>query len=208
HRRRQERRKERLRRELPIISLVGYTNAGKSTLLNALTASTVHAERRMFATLDPTSRRLRLPREQEVIINDTVGFIRDLPPDLLSAFRATLSEISDSDLLIHLVDASNAQCVQHIESVERILGGLDLGEIPRLLVFNKSDLVDPDTLEAMKRQSNHGALHEAIAISALKPETLRPFLDAVGAILSRDLTDPHHPDTQFDQEEELAEVAS
>jgi GTP-binding protein HflX len=118
--RRQERRKERMRQELPIISIVGYTNAGKSTLLNQLTASTVHAEQRMFATLDPTSRRLRLPREQEVIINDTVGFIRDLPPDLLAAFRATLEEISDSDLLLHLIDAANPRWLQQLESVERI----------------------------------------------------------------------------------------
>ena len=122
--RRQERRKERMRREFPVISIVGYTNAGKSTLLNTLTSSAVHAEQRMFATLDPTSRRLRLPREQEVIINDTVGFIRDLPPDLLAAFRATLEEISDSDLLIHLVDASNPRWQQQLESVERILSEL------------------------------------------------------------------------------------
>src|SRR4029078_6145546 len=98
----EQRRKERLRHQVPTISIVGYTNAGKSTLLNTLTASDVRAEQRMFATLDPTSRRLRLPREREVIINDTVGFIRDLPPDLLSAFRATLEEISESSLLIHL----------------------------------------------------------------------------------------------------------
>jgi GTP-binding protein HflX len=96
-----------LRHQVPTISIVGYTNAGKSTLLNALTASDVLAESRMFATLDPTTRRLRLPREREVIINDTVGFIRDLPPDLIAAFRSTLEEIDGSRLLIHLVDASN-----------------------------------------------------------------------------------------------------
>ena len=106
-RQRQERRKNRVQKNLPIISLVGYTNAGKSTLLNALTNSDVYAEKKMFATLDPTSRRLRLPVEQEVIINDTVGFIRDLPETLVAAFRATLEEIGDSDLLVHIVDASN-----------------------------------------------------------------------------------------------------
>src|SRR5207302_2934321 len=123
-------RTRRMRRDLPIISIVGYTNAGKSTLLNALTASTVAAEDRMFATLDPTSRRLRLPRDQEVIINDTVGFIRDLPPDLITAFRATLEEMEGSNVLIHLVDASSPQLESRSESVERILGELGHTDIP------------------------------------------------------------------------------
>jgi GTP-binding protein HflX len=115
-----------MRREMPIVSIVGYTNAGKSTLLNALTSSRVTAEQRMFATLDPTSRRLRLPHDQEVIINDTVGFIRDLPKDLLAAFKATLEEVEQSDLLIHLVDASSPQWLQSVASVYRILGDLAL----------------------------------------------------------------------------------
>src|SRR5947209_16443937 len=132
--RRQERRKERLRNALPIISIVGYTNAGKSTLLNTLTSSAVLAEKRMFATLDPTTRRLRLPRDREVIINDTVGFLRDLPPDLLSAFRSTLEEIAGSRLLIHLVDAANPRLEQQVASVEAILTELEFNEIPRLLV--------------------------------------------------------------------------
>jgi GTP-binding protein HflX len=180
-----------LRRDLPIISLVGYTNAGKSTLLNALTASSVHAERRMFATLDPTARRLRLPREQEVIINDTVGFIRDLPPDLLSAFRATLAEISDSDLLIHLVDAASPRCLQQIESVERILSSLELGSIPRLLVLNKADLLDQDSLLALTRQAGASEAFGSVAISALNPKSLPPLLERVGEILARDLTGTH-----------------
>ena len=184
--RRQERRKERMRRNFPVISIVGYTNAGKSTLLNTLTSSNVHAEQRMFATLDPTSRRLRLPREQEVIINDTVGFIRDLPPDLIAAFRATLEEITDSDLLIHLVDASNPRWLQQLESVERILGELELGRIPRLLVFNKADLVPHETMEAMMRQSTLDGARESLAITATREESLRPLLEKAGALLARD----------------------
>src|SRR5207245_4965664 len=117
--------KTRVQKHLPIISLVGYTNAGKSTLLNALTQSDVYAERKMFATLDPTSRRLRLPDEQEVIINDTVGFIRDLPDALVSAFRATLEEIADSNLLVHVVDASNPRVLQQIASVNKIFSSLN-----------------------------------------------------------------------------------
>ncbi len=188
--RRQQRRKGRARRELPIISIVGYTNAGKSTLLNTLTSSEVLAEQRMFATLDPTSRRLRLPREQEVIINDTVGFIRDLPPDLIAAFRATLEEIDDSDVLIHLVDASNPRWQQQLESVERILNDLGHTDIPRLVVFNKSDLLVPEELEYVLRQTTQGGSREALAVSALDPSTLRPVIERVGEILARDLIEP------------------
>ena len=172
--RRHERRKGRTRQGLPVVSIVGYTNAGKSTLLNALTKSEVHAEQRMFATLDPTSRRLRLPREREVIINDTVGFIRDLPPDLLSAFRATLEEISESSLLIHAVDVSNARWPQQIESVKRILADLHLAEIPAILALNKADLVKPGNIEA-------------VVISAINPASLRGLLEKAGSILAKNL---------------------
>src|SRR5690349_15316603 len=151
-RQRQERRKNRVQKHLSIISLVGYTNAGKSTLLNALTQSEVYAEKKMFATLDPTSRRLRLPYEQEVIINDTVGFIRDLPQPLVAAFRATLEEISDSDLLVHVVDASNPRVAQQIESVDKILTELNLNSIPQIIVLNKSDLAPAPEIHALARQ--------------------------------------------------------
>jgi GTP-binding protein HflX len=182
--RRQERRKERLRNALPIISIVGYTNAGKSTLLNTLTSSAVLAEKRMFATLDPTTRRLRLPRDREVIINDTVGFIRDLPPDLLAAFRSTLEEIAGSRLLIHLVDAANPRWEQQVASVDAILTELEFNQIPRLLVFNKTDLLDRPTIDAMVRQVSLRDGAEALAISSLDSRTLAPLLRRIDAALS------------------------
>jgi GTP-binding protein HflX len=182
--RREQRRKERLRNALPIISIVGYTNAGKSTLLNTLTSSTVLAEKRMFATLDPTTRRLRLPRDREVIINDTVGFIRDLPPDLLAAFRSTLEEIAGSRLLIHLVDAANPRWEQQVASVDAILTELEFNQIPRLLVFNKIDLLDRPTIDGMVRQVSLRDGDEALAISSLDPRTLAPLLRRIDAGLS------------------------
>ncbi|MDX6445052.1 MAG: GTPase [Blastocatellia bacterium] len=181
--RREQRRKERLRHEVPAISIVGYTNAGKSTLLNALTSSHVLAEARMFATLDPTTRRLRLPRDQEVIINDTVGFIRDLPPDLLAAFRSTLEEISGSRLLLHVVDASNPRWEQQTASVDRILRDLEFDKIPRLLVFNKADLVDRTSLDAMLRQTSNQQGGASVAISALDQNSLGGLLGRISEAL-------------------------
>src|SRR6266404_2283192 len=178
--RREQRRKERLRHEVPTISIVGYTNAGKSTLLNALTSSHVLAESRMFATLDPTTRRLRLPREQEIIINDTVGFIRDLPQALVSAFRATLEEIADSDLLIHVVDAANPRVLQQIESVGKIIDSLHFGEIPQLIVLNKTDLLSGELVKSLSRQIMLDTGAECVAISAIHKETLQPMMEKIG----------------------------
>ncbi|MGE0131257.1 MAG: GTPase HflX [Blastocatellales bacterium] len=175
---RHQRRAQRARRDMPVVSIVGYTNAGKSTLLNALTNSQVVAEQRMFATLDPTSRRLRLPHDQEIIVNDTVGFIRDLPKDLLAAFKATLEEMEQSDLLIHLVDAASPQLENQIASVNRILGELKLDAIPRLLVFNKMDLAEPEELE------NRCRVYNAIPISAIDRKTLDRLVNEISERLS------------------------
>jgi GTP-binding protein HflX len=186
-RQRQERRKSRLDHNVPIISLVGYTNAGKSTLLNTLTQSKVYAENKMFATLDPTSRRLRLPVEQEVIINDTVGFIRDLPEALVAAFRATLEEINDSDLLVHVVDGSDPQCLAKIESVDKILSDLEVNNIPRLIVLNKSDLVDQITLQSLERTLLFDKGSRSVSVSAIQAHTLKSLLDNIGEVLAKDL---------------------
>jgi GTP-binding protein HflX len=177
---RRQRRVQRVRRDMPVVSIVGYTNAGKSTLLNALTNSQVAAEQRMFATLDPTSRRLRLPRDQEIIINDTVGFIRDLPKDLFAAFKATLEEMEESDLLIHLVDAASPQLENQIASVNRILGELQLDAVPRLLVFNKMDLVEPEELENRRR------VYNAIPVSAIDRSTLGRLAHEISQRLADD----------------------
>lgn len=184
---RRERRKSRVGKDIPIISLVGYTNAGKSTLLNTLTDSKVYAERKMFATLDPTARRLRLPFEQEVIINDTVGFIRDLPESLVAAFKATLEEIGDSDLLVHVVDASNPRALHQIESVDSILTGLDLGDIPMIIALNKKDRVDKKTLAALERAITLDTDDGILSVSALSSETLKPLVALMGNYISRDL---------------------
>jgi GTP-binding protein HflX len=167
------RRQRRGQRDLPIVAIVGYTNAGKSTLLNALTEGNAKAENKLFATLDPISRRLRFPREREVVLTDTVGFIRDLPADLVAAFRATLEELEDADLLVHVVDAGDPDFEQHIDAVTRILGELELGEKPRILAFNKCDRLEP--AEAERR----AGAHNAWPISALRPATFAPLLGAI-----------------------------
>jgi GTP-binding protein HflX len=127
----------------------------------------------MFATLDTASRRLRFPRERDVIITDTVGFIRDLPKDLFTAFKATLEELEDADILLHVVDVSNPRFEQHIRSVEKILSDLGLSQKPQLLVFNKEDLAEREEVESICQRYN------AVSISALRPETFHRLLRAV-----------------------------
>jgi len=176
-----QRRQRREKRGLPVISIVGYTNAGKSTLLNALTQSAVLTEDRLFATLDPKSSRLRFPREREAIITDTVGFIRDLPKELVAAFAATLDELQEADVLLHVIDLSNPAFEAQIASVERILGDLDLAGKPTLKVFNKADRLSDGTLAAALCRR-----FEAVAISALDPATLPPLLVKLEHLIGRD----------------------
>lgn len=170
---RKQQKAKRNKKGLPVISIVGYTNTGKSTLLNTLTKSNVRAENRLFATLDPVSRRLKFPRDTEVIITDTVGFIKNLPKDLMAAFRATLEELEGADLLLHIIDASNPHFETQIQSVETILTELHLQHIPIIQVFNKKDLLDQLTAAEYNNTSNK------IAISANDKSTLAPLIKKI-----------------------------
>ncbi len=165
-----QRRQKRIKKGVPIVSIVGYTNAGKSTLLNALTQSEVFTEDLLFATLDTSTRRLRFPEDREVIITDTVGFIRQLPKSLMGAFKATLEEMVDAHLLLHVVDISNPRFEEQIRAVDRILSDLDLEEIPRILVFNKIDLIPDEEVAPLCRR------FEAIAVSAQRRKTFADLL--------------------------------
>ena len=189
-RHRRQLRSRRDKKRLPVISIIGYTNAGKSTLLNSLTQSRVLAESRLFATLDPSSRRLRFPKEIEVIITDTVGFIRDLPQDLMVAFRATLEELEVADLLLHVIDISNPRVEDQIQAVEAILADLRLDLKATLKVFNKKDLAAADRVEALCRR------HDAVAIAAVDKTTLAPLIERMQTLIAG-LTpaevEPHGP---------------
>ncbi len=149
---------------------MGYTNAGKSTLLNALTGSDVVAEDKLFATLDTRSRTLRLPSGAEVIATDTVGFIRDLPKDLFTAFRATFDETQDADLLLHVIDASDPCRSEHVETTEKLLVDLGLERVPRILVFNKCDRLETSQPTLVDR---------GVPISALDPGSLGALKQAI-----------------------------
>ncbi|MGV8058042.1 MAG: GTPase HflX [Smithellaceae bacterium] len=176
---RQQRRGKMQKSDLPVISIVGYTNAGKSTLINTLTKSSVLVEDKLFATLDTKSARLRFPRDTEAIITDTVGFIRNLPEELFTAFRATLDELQQSDILLHVIDVSNSQFEDQIEAVDKILGKLEINDKPKIIVFNKVDrFPDKELLQTLCRR------FDAIAISALDKSTLQGLLQKIESFLA------------------------
>ena len=176
---RAQRRARRDRGSSPAVAIVGYTNAGKSTLLNTLTRSDVLVEDKLFATLDPRARRLVLEDGREVVVSDTVGFIRDLPKDLFAAFRATFEEASGADLLLHVVDASDPAHPEHITTTERLLTDLGLDRIPRLVVFNKLDRLPPAQAEELRARA------EGIAVSAMDPGSRAAMLARIAAHLDR-----------------------
>lgn len=173
-------RARRSRQGIPLAALVGYTNAGKSTLLNTLTRSEVLAENKLFATLDPTTRRLRFPAEKEIIMADTVGFIRNLPKELMDAFRATLEELESADLLLHVADASHPDLLQQISAVEGILAEMELDHMPRLMILNKWD-----QLEAPARAELADAFPHALTISAKNGEGCKALLEELELLLLR-----------------------
>ena len=170
-RQRVQRRQKRAAGGVPVAAIVGYTNAGKSTLMNALTGSRVLAEDKLFATLDPTARRLRFPNEMELVLTDTVGFIRDLPEDLVAAFKATLEELGEADVLVHVVDIAQPGWEERMGAVNAIIGELGLRDTPVILAFNKIDAIDPQEASNLCRR------WEAIGISAIDRMSLRPLTE-------------------------------
>ncbi len=168
---------------LPIISLVGYTNAGKSTLLNAMTGAGVFVEDKLFATLDPTTRRLILPNRQKVLFTDTVGFIRKLPHQLVAAFRATLEEVVEADLLLHVIDASHPEYEKQITTVNEVLADLGLQHKPVINVYNKLDLLKHQS-SSQRLQRNHS---DGVFISAVKKTNLDTLYRQIMSFLAKDL---------------------
>lgn len=164
------------------MSIVGYTNAGKSTLLNKLTASNVTAEDALFATLNPVSRRLRFPREREIIITDTVGFIRDLPDDLMAAFRTTFEELDEANLLLHVVDASAVDVEERINVVHQLLHKLGFDRTEELIVLNKQDRCEGEILRGLALR------YDGVPISALEEDTLGTLLERMESVLWREVS--------------------
>lgn len=175
-------RKNRKRSSIPTAAIVGYTNAGKSTLLNLLTEADVPAENMLFATLDTTTRRIILPSGQPALLTDTVGFIQNLPEDLLTAFRATLEEVTEADLLLHVVDASSEDCLQQIQTVLEVLDQLEAGNKPILTVFNKADLLtDRHFLTALRAD-----YAPSVEVSALLGVGTQDLLKALAEMLGKE----------------------
>lgn len=174
---RTEQRRRRVSSNIPIVALVGYTNAGKSTLLNALTGAGVLAENKLFATLDTRARRLRLPDGSFAVVTDTVGFIRNMPKDLFAAFKATFEEIADADLLLEVVDASNAEKDDHVETTEKLLGELELDQVPRLRVYSKADQLAPEERTFLDQEEG------SVVLSALDPASVKRLVERIGAAL-------------------------
>ncbi len=174
----QSRNIQRIRREknsIPVVSIIGYTNAGKSTLLNSLTKSEVYADNLLFATLDTSSKRIRFPKERDVIITDTVGFIRDLPENLAGAFKSTLEELHNADMFLHVVDISDKHFKKHIKSVEQVLEEMKLIEKERIIVFNKTDKLKYEEIEEIKNEYKN-----AVYLSALNRKTFESMLLKIG----------------------------
>ncbi len=177
-RQRETQRAGRQRSQWPLASIVGYTNAGKSTLLNQLTGAAVLAEDKLFATLDPTTRRLRLPTNQNVLLTDTVGFIKKLPHGLVEAFKATLEEVVQADLLLHVVDISHPQAEEQIEAVNLVLAEIGAAAKPTLMIFNKIDRLTGSVSAVMREKYPH-----AVSISAKTGEGVKPLLAEIGTQL-------------------------
>jgi len=197
----------RRRTKWPTASLVGYTNAGKSTLFNSLTGADVLQEDKLFATLDPTTRRLQLPTNQNVLLSDTVGFIRKLPHSLVDSFKATLEEVVQSDLLVHVVDISHPLADEQISVVDQVLGELGAGGKPTLMVFNKSDRLENGEFipQFSEKYPN------AVQVSALKQTGFEALMDELGALLRpiRDFVElavPHSAADVIARIHEIAEV--
>jgi GTPase len=185
---RQHRSRQRAQRSkdgVPVISLVGYTNAGKSTLLHTLTGAQVYTADQLFATLDPTTRQIVLPSNRQAVITDTVGFIQKLPTTLVAAFRATLEGIIEADLILHVIDASHTDAAQHIEAVEDTLAQLEVPPVPRILVYNKIDnLQNPEQANALSIDTSE--YDQSIMVSAKKKINIEQLLAAIEQSLNRD----------------------
>ena len=174
-------RRNRERAEIPTVALVGYTNAGKSTLFNALTDADVYVEDQLFATLDPTVRRLELPDGHKVVLADTVGFVRDLPHELIAAFRSTLQEAREADLILHLIDASDGNRWQRVRQVNAVLKQLDADRVPQIRVYNKIDKLDREPRVANNRDGEG----RAVWLSAANGDGVPMLLDAISQRLRR-----------------------